>query len=260
MEANAQITDHPERDEAKIDALKAEIIDEAKQGGARLRLPELPDEGCTNKLLCARMETPQEVYCKGYGVAIVNFAGSFFQIIHEQLFSWLSGKFVITRADATYRVQFADLFRALNRLQLDSERHIIVSLNVYLGTYQSIYGEIEGLDQKSYNGVGIYEVPSRFAQSIVVLRKEDMPRYAFSNIPMNPARTKGLKLLDESLGLYSDIDTLSSDHSALTVARAVQVYDRTPRYIRLNICYDTTQGKCDLHEVRSFDETMDILR
>ena len=125
-----------------------------------------------------------------------------------------------------------------------NEKFAVLSLGVYLGNYEEIYGK--GEDDKfvdmdgyrTYKGCNIYSIPST-QQSIVVMQQTDIPFVKKEELEDN----KSLDLIDEKEFLYSNINSiedLSEEVKYLIVDRGLYLYSKEQfRYIRLNVDYNS---------------------
>lgn len=154
-----------------------------------------------------------------------------------------------------YRIKYVDVFRAIEKLQISSS-HVILLMGIYLGNYQSIYGDV-GLEEKEgyylYKGIKIYSISSEHT-SILILRQEDLPFVYFEPL-MDFTLVNSTDLVNDSTQLYCNIQSDSSETSnkVLLLLNAYIHYNEKLRYVRLNIMYQLSDEGND-----NFDEIQPI--
>lgn len=142
------------------------------------------------------------------------------------------------------RIACKDIKRVLDVIGVN-EKLAVLSLGVYLGNYEAIYGKED--DEKfvdmdgcrTYKGCNIYSIPST-QQSIVVMQKSDIPFVKEEKLEDD----KGLKQIGEERFFYSNIDDLYDlskvENQYLIVDRGLYLYSKERfRYIRLNVDYNS---------------------
>lgn len=154
--------------------------------------------------------------------------------------------FLMQSSVRTVHVAYKDIKRVLDKIGVTKD-YAVLSLGVYLGNYEYLYGkegDVEFVDQKGYNsykGCNIYSIPST-QRSLVVMKKYDMPFVKKEEI-IN-TNTTNLDLIDKEEFFYSNIDKLEElsavDDQFLFVDRGLYLYSKKQfRYIRLNIDYNS---------------------
>lgn len=150
--------------------------------------------------------------------------------------------FLIQSSVRNVRIAYKDIKRVLDVIGVN-EKNAILSLGVYLGNYEDIYGKDE--DEKfgdhkgyrSYKGCNIYSIPST-QQSILVMQKSDIPFVKKEKLDDE----NELDLIDKKEFFYSNINRindLSEKEQFLIVNRGLYLYSKERfRYIRLNVDYN----------------------
>ncbi|WP_308277604.1 hypothetical protein [Prevotella sp.] len=151
--------------------------------------------------------------------------------------------FLIQSSVRNVRIAYKDIKRVLDVIGVN-EKNAVISLGVYLGNYEAIYGKEDDdkFDDKdgyrTYKGCNIYSIPST-QKSIVVMQKSDIPFVRKEKL----ADDKKLDLIDEEEFFYSNINSikdLSEKEQFLLVDRGLYFYSKERfRYIRLNVDYNS---------------------
>ena len=151
--------------------------------------------------------------------------------------------FLVQSSVINVRIAYKDIKRVLDVIGVN-ENLAVLSLGVYLGNYEAIYGKeddekfVDMDGYRTYKGCNIYSIPST-QRSIVVMQKSDIPFVRKEKL----ADDKGLKQIDEEF-FYSNIDSIKdiSEKKAqfLIVDRGLYLYSKERfRYIRLNVDYNS---------------------
>ena len=151
--------------------------------------------------------------------------------------------FLIQSSVRNVRIAYKDIKRVLDVIGVN-EKNAVISLGVYLGNYEAIYGKEDDdkFDDKdgyrTYKGCNIYSIPST-QKSIVVMQKSDILFVRKEKL----ADDKKLDLIDEEEFFYSNINSikdLSEKEQFLLVDRGLYFYSKERfRYIRLNVDYNS---------------------
>lgn len=165
--------------------------------------------------------------------------------------------FLIQSSVRNVRIAYKDIKRILDVIGVN-EKNAVLSLGVYLGNYEAIYGKEDDdkFDDKdgyrTYKGCNIYSIPST-QQSIVVIQKSDIPFIRKEKL----ADDNNLDLIDEKEFFYSNIDKiedLSEEVQYLIVNRGLYLYSKERfRYIRLNVDYNSG-FETDMNKVKEARE------
>lgn len=165
--------------------------------------------------------------------------------------------FLIQSSVRNVRIAYKDIKRVLDVIGVN-EKNVVLSLGVYLGNYEAIYGKEDDdkFDDKdgyrTYKGCNIYSIPST-QQSIVVMQKSDIPFVKEEKLEDD----KGLKQIDGEF-FYSNIDSIKDlsekDAQFLIVDRGLYLYSKERfRYIRLNVDYNSG-FETDMNKVKEARE------
>ena len=150
--------------------------------------------------------------------------------------------FLVQSSVINVRIAYKDIKRVLDVIGVN-ENLAVLSLGVYLGNYEAIYGKeddekfVDMDGYRTYKGCNIYSIPST-QRSIVVMQKSDIPFIKKEELADN----KGLDLIDNVNFFYSNINSindLSEEVQYLIVNRGLYLYSKERfRYIRLNVDYN----------------------
>ena len=151
--------------------------------------------------------------------------------------------FLVQSSVINVRIAHKDIKRVLDVIGVN-ENLAVLSLGVYLGNYEAIYGKeddekfVDMDGYRTYKGCNIYSIPST-QRSIVVMQKSDIPFIKKEELADN----KGLDLIDNVNFFYSNINSindLSEEVQYLIVNRGLYLYSKERfRYIRLTIDYNS---------------------
>lgn len=151
--------------------------------------------------------------------------------------------FLVQSSVINVRIAYKDIKRVLDVIGVN-ENLAVLSLGVYLGNYEAIYGKeddekfVDMDGYRTYKGCNIYSIPST-QRSIVVMQKSDIPFIKKEELADN----KGLDLIDNVNFFYSNINSindLSEEVQYLIVNRGLYLYSKERfRYIRLTIDYNS---------------------
>lgn len=163
--------------------------------------------------------------------------------MNRQVYKAYNLLFLIQSSVRNVRIAYKDIKRVLDVIGVN-ENFAVLSLGVYLGNYEAIYGkeddekfvDMEGY--RTYKGCNIYSIPST-QQSIVVMQKSDIPFVKKEELEDDD----DLDLIDEKEFFYSNINRindLSEKEQFLIVHRGLYLYSKERfRYIRLNVDYNS---------------------
>ena len=163
--------------------------------------------------------------------------------MNRQVYKAYNLLFLIQSSVRNVRIAYKDIKRVLDVIGVN-ENFAVLSLGVYLGNYEAIYGkeddekfvDMEGY--RTYKGCNIYSIPST-QQSIVVMQKSDIPFVKKEELEDDD----DLDLIDEKEFFYSNINRindLSEKEQFLIVHRELYLYSKERfRYIRLNVDYNS---------------------
>lgn len=165
------------------------------------------------------------------------------EYLNRQVYKAYNLLFLIQSSVRNVRIAYKDIKRVLDVIGVN-ENFAVLSLGVYLGNYEAIYGkeddekfvDMEGY--RTYKGCNIYSIPST-QQSIVVMQKSDIPFVKKEELEDDD----DLDLIDEKEFFYSNINRindLSEKEQFLIVHRGLYLYSKERfRYIRLNVDYNS---------------------
>lgn len=191
-----------------------------------------------------KFQIDKEILKVGTNVNASNLPDVIVGHLNELAYKAYNYLFLIHSSGRNVRIAYKDIKRVLDVIGVN-EKNAILSLGVYLGNYEDIYGKDE--DEKfgdhkgyrSYKGCNIYSIPST-QQSIVVMQKSDIPFVKKEELVDN----KELELIDKEEFFYSNInkieDLSEEKEQYLIVDRGLYLYSKERfRYIRLNVDYNS---------------------
>lgn len=161
------------------------------------------------------------------------------QTLNNQIYKIYNSLFIRINAVAEFTIDFKDVKKALNQMQID-DSYAVISLGVYFGTFDEIYSKGVDLfewdgDDMSYHGVRFYNVPSA-SNSLIVIKKDDLPYVTIADNDDDSVSEVG-----EGLGLFSNIsmigkETIDENQVELRTRRCVSFhYVKDMKYVRLII-------------------------
>lgn len=163
--------------------------------------------------------------------------------------------FLLNKPVIKYTVRFKDLMVALERLKVN-DKHIILSMGVYLGTFIDLYGEHPlfsfSAGTGSFNQADIRSIPSSMRVFVIML--EEVLPYVEHN-EMDSKESNGLKCIDTDSWLYSNVDTLTAKNNVLTVKRKVNLVHNAnfTKYVMLKVEYNNDSSVFDIDKIESID-------
>ena len=190
-----------------------------------------------------KFQIDKEILKVGTNVNASNFPDVIVGHLNELAYKAYNLLFLIQSSVRNVRIAYKDIKRVLNVIGVN-EKNAVLSLGVYLGNYEAIYGKeddnkfVDKDGYRTYKGCNIYSIPST-QKSIVVMQKSDIPFVKEEKLEDD----KGLKQIDEEGFFYSNIDSikdLSEEVQYLIVNRGLYLYSKERfRYIRLNVDYNS---------------------
>ena len=190
-----------------------------------------------------KYQIDKEILKVGTDVNASNLPDVLIEYMNRQVYKAYNLLFLIQSSVRNINIAYKDLKRVLDVIGVN-EKFAVLSLGVYLGNYEEIYGKEEDdkfVDMdgyRTYKGCNIYSIPST-QQSIVVMLQADIPFVKKEELEDN----KSLDLIDEKEFLYSNINSiedLSEEVQYLIVDRGLYLYSKERfRYIRLNVDYNS---------------------
>ena len=129
-----------------------------------------------------------------------------------------------------------------------------MSLGVYLGNFEAIYGKVDGLEygeeEYKYKGLRIIPINSQI-EGVIILKKTALP---YVKMVEYSGLGNKLPLIDKESMLYSNIDEMYTDptkENILVVCKYMNIYynEESFNYIRLNVTYNMSLGELDLANI-----------
>lgn len=235
-----------EVDPEKREYLKSHLLSALKD--YPLTLPTLNDNNKEeykkqNFKNSIKYQIDKEILKVGTNVNASNLPDVLIEYLNRQVYKAYNLLFLIQSSARNVRIAYKDIKRVLDVIGVN-ENFAVLSLGVYLGNYEAIYGkeddekfvDMEGY--RTYKGCNIYSIPST-QQSIVVMQKSDIPFVKKEELEDDD----DLDLIDEKEFFYSNINRindLSEKEQFLIVHRGLYLYSKERfRYIRLNVDYNS---------------------
>lgn len=235
-----------EVDPEKREYLKSHLLSALKD--YPLTLPTLNDNNKEeykkqNFKNSIKYQIDKEILKVGINVNASNLPDVLIEYLNRQVYKAYNLLFLIQSSVRNVRIAYKDIKRVLDVIGVN-ENFAVLSLGVYLGNYEAIYGkeddekfvDMEGY--RTYKGCNIYSIPST-QQSIVVMQKSDIPFVKKEELEDDD----DLDLIDEKEFFYSNINRindLSEKEQFLIVHRGLYLYSKERfRYIRLNVDYNS---------------------
>lgn len=203
----------------------------------------------------------------GYSSYSFNLEEVLIQILFDYIQRYYLNYFISQKSIKDYTIAYEDIFKAFDRLDLDSTKHIILLQGVYLGNYEEqdgnqnnyiynpnqnnfIYNSNTGVF--SYNNVNIINIPSQ-ESSILILKISDLPYYEFCEID-----DKDLAKINKDSFLYSNLDSINPSDCILELRYKLKFnYNSDLNFIKLKISYNLPLGSNgDLDSIEKFDKVM----
>lgn len=249
-----------EVDPEKQEYIKSHLLSALKD--YPLALPIFGDintDGYERKIInnYVKFQIDKEILKVGTNVNASNLPDVIVGHLNELAYKAYNLLFLIQSSVRNVRIAYKDIKRVLDVIGVN-EKNAVLSLGVYLGNYEAIYGKEDDdkFDDKdgyrTYKGCNIYSIPST-QQSIVVMQKSDIPFVRKEKL----ADDKKLDLIDEEEFFYSNINSikdLSEKEQFLLVDRGLFLYSKERfRYIRLNVDYNSG-FETDMYKVKEARE------
>lgn len=238
----------------RLALLRQQLIDQSnKPIGLPSNLPNRENDKYDSYLLFADNKMDDEIFTVGRNISYTNYPDVLIDIMHRQAVEHYSLFFVSHRPAIQYRIQYKDIFPALKKLHISSSKYAILSMGVYLGNYETIYGDVDGLDiqgdQYKYDGMDIIPITSRI-EGLVIIRKSALP---FIKI-VEDVNSK-ISLIDEKSMLYCNIDDMyktPGSENILKLRKLMQLCynDQSFDYALLNVTYNSSLGELDINTIK----------
>lgn len=252
--------ENPKPDPQKINYIKQQLLEEINN--QKLYLPIKQDSRLDGSNVSKEpfytiqsLEVPKEDFAKYMDRISANMEETLVSSLLIQEQQQYNRFFLFNKPVITYTVRFKDLMVALERLKVN-DKHIILSMGVYLGTFIDLYGRhplfsfADGTG--SFNEADIRSIPSSMRVFVIMLEKA-LPYVEHTK--MDSKESNGLKCIDTDSWLYSNVDTLTAKNNVLTVKRKVNLIHNTSitKYVMLKVEYNNDSSLFDIDEIESID-------
>ena len=252
--------ENPKPDPQKINYIKQQLLEEINN--QKLYLPIEQDSKLGNINVSREsfytiqsLEVPKEDIAKYMDRISANMEEALVSSLLIQEQQQYNRFFLLNKPVIKYTVRFKDLMVALERLKVN-DKHIILSMGVYLGTFIDLYGEHPlfsfSAGTGSFNKADIRSIPSSMRVFVIML--EEVLPYV-EHTEMDSKESNGLKCIDTDSWLYSNIDTLTAKNNVLTVKRKVNLVHNTrfTKYVMLKVEYNNDSSVFDIDKIESID-------
>lgn len=145
------------------------------------------------------------------GIAHLNFHSFLPEVVNKAIKENLSSIFYVN-TDDSYIVSQENAFKSLDRLKINSDKHVIVLFGNFNFSYYINNLGISGLKENSYNGIKIIHFPvsvRNVGTSFYVLKKKHLPWFNFNEITDDFINLYELNLLNNDYNLYSAVSDLN---------------------------------------------------
>lgn len=262
------VKQNPEIDPQKIKKLKNNLFAHEQKStkdiitsqNIKTQLKLEPNQTLKSKELpiLYKNKLQEEEILKGYSLYSFNLEEVLIQILFDYIQRYYINYFISQKSINDYTIAYEDIFKAFDRLDLDSNKHIILSQGVYLGNFEEQYGKQNNFIYNSntgvfsYNNVNIINIPSQ-ESSILILKISDLPYYEFSEID-----DKGLAKINKDSFLYSNLDSINPNDCILKLKYKLKFYSNSNlNFIRLKVSNNLPLGSNgDLDIIEKFDKVM----
>lgn len=252
--------ENPKPDPQKINYIKQQLLEEINN--QKLYLPIEQDSKLGNINVSREsfytiqsLEVPKEDIAKYMDRISANMEEALVSSLLIQEQQQYNRFFLLNKPVIKYTVRFKDLMVALERLKVN-DKHIILSMGVYLGTFIDLYGEHPlfsfSAGTGSFNQADIRSIPSSMRVFVIML--EEVLPYV-EHTEMDSKESNGLKCIDTDSWLYSNVDTLTAKNNVLTVKRKVNLVHNTrfTKYVMLKVEYNNDSSVFDIDKIESID-------
>lgn len=252
--------EHPEKDPLKIEYIKDNLIHEIQTQKMYLPIKDdstLTDDITTDEYYSEQAcEVSKEDIAKNMNRLSVNLEEVVISCVLIQERQLYNSFFLMNKPVITYTVRFRDLMQAWRKLGVD-DKFVILSMGVYLGTYEDLHGKDELFEyngrEGAFNGAKIISLQSSML-SFVIIPKDSLPYIEYSKIDNDKA--KDLKCIDEDSALYSNVESLTPDNNVLVVKRKVGIIhkEKNTKYIMLKVEYRNDSLLFDLDKISKINQ------
>lgn len=249
---------HPHADRDLIDEFKKELQSASDNNWRKLPTIEetaYPEGTVTDTT--AFIEYINEIidvklFDNGFNICYTNMPDAYVSYMSRPtIHRYLS---LLSNPSKIFKIQYKDIFKALDKLEINAD-HYLLNAGVYLGNYEAIHGNVDGLDLDlesiQYKDISIHDIDSQM-MSIFIIPRYCLPYVEYIKMP----ESSNLTPLTEEATICSNIDEILSDNFnssqfVLYLARGIRITQPTNNfiYIRLDITHNTSEGSLDIESV-----------
>ena len=254
-EQNLAIKQMKKPNTERLKLFRRQLIDQSRKP---LRLPSNFEKRNHDQhethLLSQKNRMEDELFTIGRNISYTNYPDVLIDSLHIQANGFYNLFFVNHQPSAEYRIQYKDIFQAIRCLNVKADEYVVLSLGVYLGNFEAIYGKVNGLEygeeEYKYKGLKIIPINSQI-EGIIILKKTALP---YVKMVEYSGLGNKLPLIDEESMLYSNIDEMYTDptkENILVVCKYMNIYynEESFNYIRFNVTYNMSLGELDLANI-----------
>lgn len=194
----------------------------------------------------------KEDILEGYSSISSNLEEVLIRIIYNILQRYYLMYFVKNKSKQDYVIGHKDIFKCFNALQINNEENVILSLGIYLRSFENLYGKQAGLeitqDQITYKKIPIIDLASQ-ELSFIILNRSDLPFWEFTK-----NSETALSAIDSNSYLYTNLDHIDSQKRLLKLSYFMKFhYIENVRYIRVKVSYNLPlDNNGDLDKIQPF--------
>jgi hypothetical protein len=143
-----------------------------------------------------------------------------------------------------YLLAEKDIFLALDRLNIDSENFVVISIGLNIDYFSHL--QIDGLNKENekwyYNGMEIIEIKNYMndlvTQSLFVLKKDDLPNMIFNEIDKQFVEKYNLKKIDNTFNIYTGLNDLNKAENEIIKKEAERQNNQVDLSTKVLACVD----------------------
>ena len=257
---NSELTERCEIDKEKLKIVKQEVV--KSLSSMNLNIPQgIPDKTKDSITIPihAGGSMESDAFMKGRHISITGIGDVIAEILKAKTqIAYGRGLISNRYLRHTYQVRYQDIFMAIDKLQIDHS-YVILSLGVFLDTFDGLYGFPQELKRKEDNRLFYGEVEIEFIDSrqsaMIVIKSEDLPYYEFTTWD---SPSTGMVKIDEELCLYSNVDHWSGSTFYLDFVRILKMeLCNDSSFAYLQIDQNEISDELDLNTIKPLGNAQD---
>lgn len=217
---------------------------------------EIKYDGKETDSMLLKFSIDKGIVCRQSEYCYCNFEESLIEAMIVNFQRYYSLFFIKNKSSADYVIQYDDIFKAIDKLQVSSGNYIVFMQGVYLHNFEEIYGKVDGLELQE-NGKLKYKqnlfvtIPSP-EQSLLVIPKADVPFWEI--LKEKDSRYTQLSLIDNDSYLYTNLDMINENGFIMKAYYHFNFnYKKSFKYVRLKVTYNLSMADSgDLDAIEPF--------